>query len=81
MDYRAFPTYELYSPGSLLAIFLPILLVIALACVHAFLTMKLAAAKGYAGYFWTGFFLQTIGLLYVIGLPMAKDNARYSSPS
>jgi hypothetical protein len=36
-------------------------------------TAKLAHKKGYRGYFFTGFFFCIIGLLYVIGLPLAKD--------
>lgn len=36
------------------------------------LCKKLAKKKGYRGYFWTGFFLSVIGLIYVVGLPVKK---------
>lgn len=38
-------------------------------------TAKLAKKKGYRGYFFTGFFFNLIGLIYVVGLPLAKDRA------
>jgi len=38
-------------------------------------TSKLAKKKGYHGYFFTGFFFNLIGLIYVVGLPLAKDRA------
>lgn len=38
-------------------------------------TAKLARKKGYRGYFFTGFFFNLIGLIYVVGLPLAKDRA------
>ena len=38
-------------------------------------TSKLAKKKGYRGYFFTGFFFHLIGLIYVVGLPMAQDRA------
>lgn len=31
--------------------------------------------KGYRGYFFTGFFFNFIGLIYVVGLPLSKDRA------
>ena len=36
-------------------------------------TAKLAGKKGYRGYFFTGFFFNLVGLIYVVGLPLAKD--------
>lgn len=36
-------------------------------------TAKLAGKKGYRGYFFTGFFFNFIGLIYVVGLPLAQD--------
>ncbi len=36
-------------------------------------TAKLASKKGYRGYFFTGFFFSIIGLIYVVGLPLARD--------
>ncbi len=52
-------------------------LVIALipAVVMGIFTAKLARKKGYPGYFFTGFFFQLIGLIYVVGLPLSKDRA------
>ncbi len=38
-------------------------------------TSKLAKRKGYRGYFFTGFFFNLIGLIYVVGLPLAKDSS------
>ena len=38
-------------------------------------TAKLAKKKGYRGYFFTGFFFNVVGLIYVVGLPLAKDSA------
>ena len=45
------------------------------AIISGILTAKLAARKGYYGYFFTGFFFNLIGLIYVVGLPLAKDCA------
>ena len=45
------------------------------AIISGILTFKLAAKKGYYGYFFTGFFFNLIGLIYVVGLPLAKDCA------
>jgi len=42
------------------------------AIISGCLTKKLAAKKGYHGYFWTGFFLMFLGLLYVGFLPVAS---------
>lgn len=36
------------------------------------LTRRLAETKGYDGYFWTGFFWNALGLIYVVGLPLSK---------
>jgi biotin transporter BioY len=40
------------------------------------LAQKLAAKKGYMAYFWTGFFLSILGLIYVAGLPVADEKDR-----
>ena len=50
-------------------------LVVALipAIIMGIFTAKLANKKGYRGYFFTGFFFALIGLIYVVGLPMARD--------
>ncbi len=45
------------------------------AIFYGILTAKLAAKKGYRGYFFTGFFFSIIGLIYVVGLPLARDCA------
>lgn len=45
------------------------------AIISGILTAKLAAKKGYYGYFFTGFFFNLIGLIYVVGLPLARDCA------
>lgn len=37
------------------------------------LTRNLAQKKGYTGYFWTGFLLLVIGLIYVAGLPDNRE--------
>jgi archaellum biogenesis protein FlaJ (TadC family) len=52
-------------------------LVVALipAIIMGIFTAKLANKKGYRGYFFTGFFFALIGLIYVVGLPMARDRA------
>lgn len=42
--------------------------------IYGIFTAKLAAKKGYRGYFFTGFFFTIIGLLYVIGLPLERDS-------
>ena len=43
------------------------------AVLWGVLTMKLAHHKGYRGYFWTGFFLSMVGLIYVVGLPLSDE--------
>lgn len=50
-------------------------LIIALipAVIMGIFTAKLAKKKGYHGYFFTGFFFNFIGLIYVVGLPLARD--------
>lgn len=60
-----FATYGVYIGGLTL---LPMIL-------YGIFTAKLAAKKGYRGYFFTGFFFHWIGLLYVVGLPLARDCA------
>lgn len=45
------------------------------AIIMGIFTSKLAKKKGYRGYFFTGFFFSMIGLIYVVGLPLAKDRA------
>ncbi|MEA4870365.1 hypothetical protein SDC9_161961 [bioreactor metagenome] len=43
------------------------------AIINGILTAKLAGKKGYRGYFFTGFFFNLVGLIYVVGLPLKKD--------
>ena len=45
------------------------------AIIMGIFTAKLANKKGYRGYFFTGFFFNLVGLIYVVGLPLAKDRA------
>lgn len=45
------------------------------AVIMGIFTSKLAKKKGYRGYFFTGFFFNLVGLIYVVGLPLAKDRA------
>ena len=40
--------------------------------VFGVLCHSLADKKGYEGYFWLGFFLGLVGLIYVASLPMAQ---------
>ena len=43
------------------------------AVIMGIFTAKLAKKKGYRGYFFTGFFFNLVGLIYVVGLPMSRD--------
>ncbi len=45
------------------------------AIIMGIFTSKLAKKKGYRGYFFTGFFFSLVGLIYVVGLPLAQDRA------
>ncbi len=68
------PAVDWTNPFLLPAIIGGALLALALAAViWGILTMRLARHKGYRGYFWTGFFLWTIGLIYVVGLPLSDE--------
>ena len=51
-----------------------VLLLLLGAIIMGVLTHKLAGKKGWRGYFWTGFFLGIIGLIYVVGLPLKSDS-------
>ena len=52
----------------LLILLLPLGLIIE-RIIMGMLCKRMAAKKGYKGYFWTGFLLGTIGFVYVIFLP------------
>ena len=53
--------------------FLPmVILLIIWGMICGTLCYKLANRKGYTGYFWTGFFWNIAGLIYVSGLPLRK---------
>lgn len=47
----------------------PTILLCLVGFVCGTISQKLANKKHYKGYFWTGFFLGIIGLIYVAGLP------------
>lgn len=55
---------------ALITAFIPLLLLLIYAICFGVLCKKLAAHKGYYGYFWTGFFLTLIGLIYIAALPV-----------
>lgn len=44
--------------------------------ITGLMSRKLAKKKGYRGYFWTGFLLSVLGLIYVAGLPEKKKKRR-----
>ena len=50
-------------------IVLAVVVAIIAMCIPGIMTHRLAKKKGYKGYFWTGFFFQFVGLVYVVGLP------------
>ena len=59
---------------ALIAVGLWLFIVILMAAIMGFITHRLAGTKGYTGYFWTGFFLNIVGLIYVAGLPVRRDD-------
>ena len=56
--------------AALIGSFVPLLLLIAHGIGYGILCKRLANHKGYTGYFWTGFFLTLVGLIYVAALPV-----------
>lgn len=66
-------SYTLNSGESALAVILALLPLVLFGVIMGTLTHKLAIKKGYLGYFWTGFFLMVIGLIYVVGLPNKRS--------
>ena len=65
-----------HSLAVLLATLLPLVFLLIFAIIMGTLTRKLARHKGYTRYFWTGFFLGVIGLIYVVGLPDRSQAAQ-----
>ena len=75
MPSAVFPAFNDWAN---LANLLPIVIGVAVgllisAVIWGILTMKQAHHKGYRGYFWTGFFLRMVGLIYVVGLPLSEE--------
>ena len=62
-------TEAVNSAAALVATLFPLVVWLVMGIVFGTLTRKLARHKGYTGYFWTGFFLGVVGLIYVVGLP------------
>jgi uncharacterized membrane protein len=65
MDYYRYG----YSDQIITAMAMALLPFIIGLIIMGIITRKLARKKGYEGYFWTGFFLNIVGLIYVAGLP------------
>ena len=70
MDYSGLSDV-MASTAALWYLWLLVLLIPAI--IMGIFTSKLAKKKGYRGYFFTGFFFSMIGLIYVVGLPLARD--------
>jgi hypothetical protein len=73
MDGYADPAYAILT--ILLPMILMILLYLGIGVVTGLVARTLAQKKGYEGYFWTGFLLSTIGIIYVAGLPDKRAEA------
>ena len=52
---------------------LQIIFILVLAVFTGVLSRMIAEKKGYEGYFWTGFLLSVVGLIYVAGLPLSEE--------
>lgn len=50
-----------------------IIFILVLAIFTGVLSKMIAGKKGYEGYFWTGFLLSVVGLIYVAGLPLSEQ--------
>lgn len=70
MDFSGFPALAT-SAANLWYFWVGALLIPSI--IMGIFTAKLASKKGYRGYFFTGFFFNFVGLIYVVGLPLAKD--------
>ena len=70
MDYA---TQEMMGASAVAAVLLtavlPLIILLIAGVINGIFCKKLAAHKGYKGYFWTGFFFGWLGLIYVHGLP------------
>lgn len=61
------------APAVIASVFvMGLLVLLAERIIVGVLCRKMAAKKGYKGYFWMGFFLSWIGFVYVIFLPDLK---------
>jgi hypothetical protein len=72
-SFAPLPTLDLTDPVFLSAVIGALLALALIQVIWGILTMKLAHHKGYRGYFWTGFFLGMVGLIYVVGLPLSDE--------
>ena len=72
-SFAPLPTLNFTDPIFLSAVIGALLGLALVAVIWGILTMKLAHHKGYRGYFWTGFFLGMVGLIYVVGLPLSDE--------
>jgi hypothetical protein len=73
-SFAPLPTLDFaINPFLLPALIGALLGLVLVAIIWGILTTKLAHHKGYRGYFWTGFFLWMVGLIYVVGLPLSDE--------
>jgi len=70
MDFSSFPAL-VSAASNLWYLFVGLALIPSI--IMGIFTAKLAKKKGYRGYFFTGFFFNLVGLIYVVGLPLSKD--------
>jgi len=70
LDFSGFPAL-VSSAGNIWYIWVGIALIPSI--IMGIFTAKLAKKKGYRGYFFTGFFFNLVGLIYVVGLPLSRD--------
>jgi hypothetical protein len=73
MDGYTDPAYAMLT--ILLPLILMVLLYLGIGVLTGLVARTLAQKKGYDGYFWTGFLLSTIGIIYVAGLPDKRAEA------
>lgn len=75
MNYNRF-NYGDYSGQFITALGITLLPLLIGLIIMGIITRRLASKKGYTGYFWTGFFLHVVGLIYVAGLPDDRQRLR-----